>query len=131
MTGTPSMDDKATPSPPTLTVEEYEAIKHKGLGPRPMPTYGEKLPAKSKVSRPAAETAPYQPLKTFRECQLEAAINVAERLRLVWEKAKAAKEAMIADAVATKSSLPNNFWLEEHRARAHYGAALQLVEALS
>lgn len=71
------------------------------------------------------------PYVSQREINIQAAKNVAERHRVAWEKAKADKDAMIADAVATKTNLPNNFWLEEHRARALYGSTLAYLEAIS
>jgi hypothetical protein len=35
---TPSMDDKHIPSPPTRTVEQYEADKERGINPVGKPT---------------------------------------------------------------------------------------------
>lgn len=36
--GTPSMDDKATPSPPQRTTQEYEWDKAHGINSKPFPT---------------------------------------------------------------------------------------------
>ena len=62
---------------------------------------------------------------------LEAARAVAERHREAWEQAYAAKQAAVADASATKTHLPDNYWMEEHRAHGLYHSALMLVEVLS
>jgi hypothetical protein len=39
---TPSMDDKSIPSPPTRTVEQYEADKERGVQPVGNPKDGKK-----------------------------------------------------------------------------------------
>lgn len=68
---------------------------------------------------------------SMREINIEAAKQVAEKRRAAWEKERARLDAMVADAVATKTNLPNNHWVDEHRAKALYGSALLFLEAIS
>jgi len=95
-----------------------------GTGHR-QPYYGE---VTKKVEKPLPEIGPH---KSLQEINLAAAIRVAEKKKLIWQAARIRLDRATADAVATHTALPNNYWLEEFRARGHYGAALMLVELLS
>ena len=61
-----------------------------------------------------------QPRVTLRDLYIAAARQVEKR-REAWEKAKADLDRVKAEAAAAKSSMPHNYWHEEHRARALYG----------
>jgi hypothetical protein len=130
---TPSMDDKETPSPPSITLEQYEANKAAGVIPwHEPPEYGEK---RHKGARHADElvdgTLPYSPGVPLREAALAAVQERVERYRIAWEKARDDRDRALADCIRDKSHMPDNYWQAEHRARALYGSALQLLDALT
>jgi hypothetical protein len=61
---------------------------------------------------------------------VDAARAVAERYRQNWEAAKARMDRAVAETSAARSSMPDNYWQEEHRAHGLYRSALLLVEVL-
>lgn len=131
---TPSMDDKATPSPPLHSLEEYEANKAAGVIPwHEPPVYGEKREktTKQKHDDSIHGDGPHVPGRPLREVALEAARHRVDRYREAWEKAAAARDKMLADSIKEQSILPDHYWQAEYRARALYASALQLLEALS
>jgi hypothetical protein len=88
------------------------------------PYYGE---TQKKVQKPLPDLGPY---KTIREIGIEAARAVAEKKKAAWEAARMRLDRATADCAAEHSSLPNNYWLDEYRARGHYGAALAILDLL-
>jgi hypothetical protein len=89
------------------------------------PYYG-KLQVKKE--KPLPEIGPH---KTIREINIEAAKRVIEKKKLAWQAARIRLDRMVADAAVEHTILPNNYWLEEQRARALYGAAILYLEALT
>jgi|SRR6185295_6779943 len=132
MTKTPSMDDKATPSPPLIDLAEYEANKAAGTIPwHEPPEYGEKRAVNKKHADELVDgTLPYAPGVPLREAAIGAVRARVDRYREAWEKARAARDRTLADAIKDKVVLPDHYWQAEHRARALYGSALMLLEAL-
>ena len=65
------------------------------------------------------------------EIRLEEAKAALEAYRLAWEKARQRKTAMLAEHAVSKAPMPNNYWVEEQRARAMYEAAQVLIEVLT
>jgi hypothetical protein len=132
-TRTPSMDDKATPSPPLRDLEQYEADKVAGINPpHALPVYGEKRQKSAKHADEMLDgTAPYTPGVPVREVVLAAVRARVERYRIAWEEARDERDRALADCIRDHVHLPDNYWQAEYRARALYGSALQLLEALS
>lgn len=62
---------------------------------------------------------------------LEAAYKTAAKKQKEWELAKARQDHMIIDAFKTHTSLPDNYWKEEHHKRMEYITALQFVAAIT
>jgi hypothetical protein len=76
--------------------------------------------------RPAA--SPRRPVFVITTEAIEA---VTARYGELWLKAHTAKAAQLALASATKASPGDGYWKAEHAARARYGTALALQEALT
>jgi len=61
---------------------------------------------------------------------LDAVRRRVEQYRVDWEQKRDARDRMVAEAARDKTSPPDHYWQEEHRARALYGSALAFLEAL-
>ena len=130
---TPSMDDKQTPSPPLHSLDQYEANKAAGVIPwHEPPVYGEKREKSAKQQRDDSIHGDglYVPGQSLREVAIGAARARVDRYREAWEAAKVDRDRAVADCVKDHAHLPDNYWQAEHRARALYGSALQLLDAL-
>ena len=55
--------------------------------------------------------------------------EVLKRYEVAWINAKTSHDAMVKDAAATKSNLPDNYWHREHEARRKLQIARGFVEA--
>lgn len=59
---------------------------------------------------------------------LDAAIAVRDRYAVALAKEEAVIDALVASAVATKSSLSDNYWQKRHALRARLSSAKLMVE---
>lgn len=64
------------------------------------------------------------------EILINSAKNQMQRYSHAWNVEHEKLLAMIADAKLTHTSLPNNYWVNEHRAKAKYQLAFQLLQSL-
>lgn len=66
---------------------------------------------------------------TLRDLQ-ETTAAAIEKYREKWLHEKKLLDEMVHEATVNKTSLPNNYYIAEHRARAHYASAVDLLELL-
>lgn len=56
--------------------------------------------------------------------------RVAGQLALEWARADQARQEALADAIATHSAMPANYWREEYVARMKLIAAVAIADVL-